>query len=466
MSYYGYNPSEYKNDFSWLGDIGAAVSKSAHVMPELWKLNQEIKENKFLKEKTYKEMTDWVDKFSDEEANAVAASMGLEYTNPMEAKAQLKQRMLNPSTLGEISNEEYIKRFATESIVPLYNAVSSEKNPNPNVDMGRLVARIPSGTVQEAFGGTSAGKTMAEDAQYQKSFQRRGVELQRELDMRNQSQLDLDNQRYAIEQQRSSDVYSQVNDVLSNVKKSDQVWSSPGLDQYDPKAREKAYETLAKKETNELRLQLKDMDQQIRQLQSTNKPVSVDVVDDLLNSIDSKVMQKGAQLDAHLKNKDAKKASPNIYDQQTAKIKRELEELKIRQSKAMDTKLNFLENGKFTTEGLNQASKQSELNYETKIKPQEEKEMIDLYNNNIKTKAGGFSEGGWGKFGRGDDLERFISAYKTRFGVEPVIKDGVPIPQFGGSTGTQTTPGGGINLRMSPSTKKTDDDLIKEIMGQ
>lgn len=193
MSYYGYNPADFKTDFSWLGDIGAAVSKSAHVMPELWKLNQEIKENKFLKEKTYKEMTDWVDKFSDEEANAVAASMGLEYTNPMEAKAQLKQRMLNPSTLGEITNEEYIKRFATESIVPLYNAVSSEKNPNPNVDMGRLLARIPSGTVQEAFGGTSAGKSMNEQAAYDKSFNRRfgsGGEMETELGIRNQSQLD------------------------------------------------------------------------------------------------------------------------------------------------------------------------------------------------------------------------------------------------------------------------------------
>jgi hypothetical protein len=78
-------------------------------------------------------------------------------------------------------------------------------------------------------------------------------------------------------------------------------------------------------------------------------------------------------------------------------------------------------------------------------------------------KFGGFSGG---DLGRGDDLERFISAYKARFGVAPVIKDGKPIPQFGGSTGTQTTPGGGINLRISPSTKKTDDDLIKEILGK
>jgi hypothetical protein len=466
--FYGYDPSLYRTDFSWLGDIGAAVSKAANAFPELWDLNQQIKENRFFKQKTYTEILEWIDWLDDTKVTNIASSMGLQYdpNDPQQARNLLKQQILDPSKLSDkLSNEDYVKRLAIDSIAPIVEAAKAKAN--GVLTEGDLFAGFKSGVTREAFKNyTTTGKAMMEDAQYKKMFDRRfgrGGEMETELGMRNQFQLDLNQKQYDVEQQRSSDIYAQVDDIMSMVKRSDEVWSAPGLDQYDPKAREKAYETLAAKEANELRLELKDMDQRIRELQSTNKPVSVDVFDDLITSIDTKIYQKGAQLDAHLKNKDAKKASPNIYNQQTEKIKRELEELKIRQKKAYDARDTFLDKGQFTTQSYNEASKQAEINYETQIKPQEEKEMIDLFNNNVNMKFGGFSGGGPG---RGDDLERFISAYKARFGVAPVIKDGKPIPQFGGSTGTQTTPGGGINLRISPSTKKTDDDLIKEILGK
>lgn len=466
--FYGYNPGDFRTDFSWLGDIGAAVSKAANAFPELWDLNQQIKENRFFKQKAYTEILEWIDWLDDTKVTNIASSMGLQYdpNDPQQARNLLKQQILDPSKSSDkLSNEDYVKRLAIDSIAPIVEAAKAKAN--GVLTEGDLFAGFKSGVTREAFKNyTTTGKAMMEDEQYQKTFNRRfgqDGELATELGMRNQSQLDLDQQKYDIEQQRSSDIYAQVDDIMSMVKRSDEVWSAPGLDQYDPKAREQAYKTLAAKEANELRLELKEMDQQIRQLQSTNKPVSVDVFDDLITSIDTKIYQKGAQLDAHLKNKDAKKASPNIYNQQTEKIKRELEELKIRQKKAYDARDTFLDKGQFTTQSYNEASKQAEINYETQIKPQEEKEMIDLFNNNVNMKFGGFSGGG---LGRGDDLERFISAYKARFGVAPVIKDGKPIPQFGGSTGTQTTPGGGINLRISPSTKKTDDDLIKEILGK
>lgn len=467
--FYGYNPGDFRTDFSWLGEVGAAVGKTANAFPELWDLNQQIKENRFFKQKAYTEMQEWVDWLDDTKVTNIASSMGLQYdpNDPQQARNLLKQQILDPSKLGDkLSNEDYVKRLAIDSVAPIVEAAKAKAN--GVLTEGDLFAGFKSGVTREAFkNNTTTGKAMMDDEQYKKTFDRRfgrGGEMEAELGMRNQSQLDLDQQKYDVEKQRSSDIYAQVDDVMSMVKKSDEVWSTPGLDQYDPKAREQAYKTLAAKEANELRLELKDMDQQIRQLQSTNKPVSVDVFDDLLTSIDTKIYQKGAQLDAHLKNKDAKKASPNIYNQQTEKIKRELEELKIRQKKAYDARDTFLDKGQFTTQSYNEASKQAEINYTTKTKPQEEKEMIDLFNNNVNMKAGGFSGD---RLGRKDDLERFISAYKARFdGVAPVIKDGKPIPQFGGSTGTQTTPGGGINLRMSPSTKKTDDDLINEILGK
>jgi len=464
--FYGYNPGDFRTDFSWLGDIGAAVGKAANAFPELWDLNQQIKENRFFKQKAYTEMLEWIDWLDDTKVTNIASSMGLQYdpNDPQQARNLLKQRIIDPSKLSDkLSNEDYVKRLAIDSVAPIVEAAKAKAN--GVLTEGDLFAGFKSGVTREAFkNSTTTGKAMMADEQRRKDFEFEFGEngpFAKRLEMQNQSQLSHNQKLYDIEKQRSSDVYAQVDDIMSMVKKSDEVWSASGLDQYDPEAREKAYKTLAAKEANEL----KNMYQQIQQLQSTNKPVSVDVFDDLIISIDSKIYQKGAQLDAHLKNKDAKKASPNIYNQQTEKIKRELEELKIRQEKACDAREIFLNKGQFTTQSYNEASKQAEVNYQTTAKPQEEKEMIDLFNNNVNMKAGGFS-GGRIFSGRGDDLERFISAYKARFGVAPVIKDGKPIPQFGGSTGTQTTPGGGINLRISPSTKKTDDDLINEILGK
>ena len=218
--FYGYNPGDFRTDFSWLGDIGAAVSKAANAFPELWDLNQQIKENRFFKQKAYTEILEWIDWLDDTKVTNIASSMGLQYdpNDPQQARNLLKQQILDPSKLSDkLSNEDYVKRLAIDSIAPIMEAAKSKAN--GVLTEGDLFAGFKSGVTREAFKNyTTTGKTMMEDEQYNKSFQRSGKELQRELDMRNRSRLDLDEQQYAIDRKRGVERSQVVTDALDSIK--------------------------------------------------------------------------------------------------------------------------------------------------------------------------------------------------------------------------------------------------------
>jgi len=221
--FYGYNPGDFRTDFSWLGDIGAAVSKAANAFPELWDLNQQIKENRFFKQKAYTEILEWIDWLDDTKVTNIASSMGLQYdpNDPQQARNLLKQQILDPSKSSDkLSNEDYVKRLAIDSIAPIVEAAKAKAN--GVLTEGDLFAGFKSGVTREAFKNyTTTGKAMMEDEQYQKTFNRRfgrGGELETELGMQNQSQLDLDEQQYAIDQKRGVERSQVVTDALDSIK--------------------------------------------------------------------------------------------------------------------------------------------------------------------------------------------------------------------------------------------------------
>lgn len=221
--FYGYNPGDFRTDFSWLGDIGAAVSKAANAFPELWDLNQQIKENRFFKQKAYTEILEWIDWLDDTKVTNIASSMGLQYdpNDPQQARNLLKQRILDPSKSSDkLSNEEYVKLLATDSVAPIVEAAKAKAH--GVLTEGDLFAGFKSGVTREAFkNNTTTGKAMMEDEQYQKTFNRRfgrGGEMETELGMRNQSQLDLNEQQYAIDQKRDVERSQVVTDALDSIK--------------------------------------------------------------------------------------------------------------------------------------------------------------------------------------------------------------------------------------------------------
>jgi len=192
--FYGYNPGDFRTDFSWLGDIGAAVGKAANAFPELWDLNQQIKENRFFKQKAYTEMLEWIDWLDDTKVTNIASSMGLQYdpNDPQQARNLLKQRIIDPSKLSDkLSNEDYVKRLAIDSVAPIVEAAKAKAN--GVLTEGDLFAGFKSGVTREAFkNSTTTGKAMMA--------------------------LDLDEQQYAIDRKRGVERSQVVTDALDSIK--------------------------------------------------------------------------------------------------------------------------------------------------------------------------------------------------------------------------------------------------------
>ena len=223
--FYGYNPGDFRTDFSWLGDIGAAVSKAANAFPELWDLNQQIKENRFFKQKAYTEILEWIDWLDDTKVTNIASSMGLQYdpNDPQQARNLLKQQILDPSKLSDkLSNEDYVKRVAIDSIAPITEAAKAKAN--GVLTEGDLFAGFKSGVTREAFKNyTTTGKAMMEDEQYQKTFNRRfgrGGELETELGMQNQSQLNAMKMEDEYNRERSGPLTEAIGLISSTYDKS------------------------------------------------------------------------------------------------------------------------------------------------------------------------------------------------------------------------------------------------------
>ena len=64
---------------------------------------------------------EWIDWLDDTKVTNIASSMGLQYdpNDPQQARNLLKQQILDPSKLSDkLSNEDYVKRLAIDSIAP------------------------------------------------------------------------------------------------------------------------------------------------------------------------------------------------------------------------------------------------------------------------------------------------------------------------------------------------------------
>ena len=223
--FYGYNPGDFRTDFSWLGEVGAAVGKTANAFPELWDLNQQIKENRFFKQKAYTEMQEWVDWLDDTKVTNIASSMGLQYdpNDPQQARNLLKQQILDPSKLSdELSNEDYVKRLAIDSVAPIVEAAKTKAN--GVLTEGDLFAGFKSGVTREAFkNNTTTGKAMMADDQRRKDFEFEFGEngtLAAKHKIQNQSQLDARKMEDEYNQERSGPLTEAIGLISSTYDKS------------------------------------------------------------------------------------------------------------------------------------------------------------------------------------------------------------------------------------------------------
>lgn len=109
MPNYGYDPSKYIKDYSWLGDIGNTISRMAVKFPEIVRLNKEVKENKRLKEGISSTTAHLIDNLDDNDAMRIANSMGVLAEIPNATPEQVKEAIKGniPTFTDQTTNEEY-----------------------------------------------------------------------------------------------------------------------------------------------------------------------------------------------------------------------------------------------------------------------------------------------------------------------------------------------------------------------
>lgn len=456
--FYGYNPGDFRTDFSWLGDIGAAVSKAANAFPELWDLNQQIKENRFFKQKAYTEILEWIDWLDDTKVTNIASSMGLQYdpNDPQQARNLLKQQILDPSKSSDkLSNEDYVKRLAIDSIAPIVEAAKAKAN--GVLTEGDLFAGFKSGVTREAFKNyTTTGKAMMEDEQYNKSFQRSGEELQRELDMRNQSQLGLNQKLYDIEQQRKQESGQRIAPIVDKIIRSgmssDLVYAEVYKQTNDPEAAKEAAAQVRIREEQDLRTELRRMQDDARKaIQNQKDLVKVydlsKVEDDL-----AKVNKDIALLSNNIKDK-------NMKDNPSAKADFEatIDLMKQQQRVLLNIKKELIKSGGSVTQDQYNKANLSATKKAEEDTPKQK--MIDRYNS-------GEYRSFW--MSRKAEKEKFINEFKTRFGEEPTFEDieraGLPSDDEMPSVTATANKDGSVKVRGYNSQDPTSNvDMSKAI---
>ena len=158
---YGYNPAEYRNDFSWIGEMGGIIAKNVHAMPQLLEMNSQIKENKYFKEKAYTAVQDYLKGMDGGIATKIASFMGIEHADANDAKQKLMNTVDDPTKYGDkTTNEEYANKLAHGFFVPFVSALKSEKGGGVK-SIGEALKNLQDGVVQQAIKSTDTYKEIA-----------------------------------------------------------------------------------------------------------------------------------------------------------------------------------------------------------------------------------------------------------------------------------------------------------------
>ena len=178
MSFYGYDPSKYIRDFSWIGDIGDAVGRAAQKMPELIELNRQINEDDKYQEKTFEAANRWLDTMAEnrpELIDGLAISMGLvkaeDEDQSIERKTEELRKLITQPTLGtkELNSKEYTMSIANDFFAPILNGAQSKFG--PEISMGELIEPLGTGQLASAVGGTKPVQNMQEEQRFGKRLE-------------------------------------------------------------------------------------------------------------------------------------------------------------------------------------------------------------------------------------------------------------------------------------------------------
>lgn len=184
MANYGYNPKDYINDFSWVGEIGNSISKFAYQVPEIIKLNKTIKENNKAKDILYSSVNKYIDKLDGKVVSNIVSSMKLD-VDPNDPDYDTKARQAlkkNIPTFSEVTkNEEYSKKIV-DYFVPVIRAAQSNAGSGP-LKYSDLMSGVDNESITEGVNQTTYGKQQLSNEQYDLTQQRKEEEYKKETEM-------------------------------------------------------------------------------------------------------------------------------------------------------------------------------------------------------------------------------------------------------------------------------------------
>lgn len=138
---YGYDPSRYIRDFSWVGQIGNVLAGAAQKMPELLEMNRMINEDDKYKEKSFEAANKWVDSMDDSTVSNLASSMQIAESGDNANSLREKIRAMIPEpTLGtkSLDNKTYTMNLVESFGTPILRAAGNELGSGP-LTIGDLI---------------------------------------------------------------------------------------------------------------------------------------------------------------------------------------------------------------------------------------------------------------------------------------------------------------------------------------
>lgn len=428
-----YNPADYIQDFSWVGDIGKVVGNFASELPELLELNRTVHENNKFKDMTYSGLSQFVDEMDEPIISNIASSMGLKFDGDIaSARQQVKDKI--PKFSDTTDNKEYAANLVNQFVVPFVTAAKSKDGGGSLTD-GDLMARIP-GMFKESFGQTSTGKEVQSnidlDAQKERTYGQGGT---KELDQ--QFAQKTEQQQFDTNKQRGIDTGKEVQEILSRATDPEDIWSAPDFGDYSNEAKQQAYQVASNKAKQDMTSKLEDdkMQWQRDKEAKDNLPKIYDFtkLQDKLVDTNRTIGTLNEQL-RKIKDKNS---------EEYVRAKQNIEDAKD-MTRVYEGALKYLrKNPKATQEQVNVAQSVARAN----IDPEVEQQFINDW------KSGQFEEKDMGavnpfNWGKQDDINRLKKSYRERFGVEPKIeqvKDAKGktsydiVPQFGSVQDVEST---------------------------
>lgn len=384
MSAYGYDPSRFINDYSWVGKIGDALSRTALAMPELMEYNKQLHTNNQFKQLNYSAVSNMFNKMESDKLTRLATSMGIDYQNEDEARQKMVEMI--PQYDDKTSNADYAKLLADNLIVPIFSKATSDSFPGGKMSPSDFLEFGWSSEIENSLKGTDTYAQHEDQRQYQTQLERKTSEEEAQFNK---------------DRQRGRDDAPIVQSVINGGYTADAAYGEILEKTGDEALAKEVHGIIRSREMDKLNKDYKDAQTRYKRL-SNQKTLKTYDFGRLTNEL------RQVRAEQHRYNKDMEnfdKGSEAYTNAEVLLMQAQVAEREIQAA------LKYLaKNPQATDEDVNAARAIGAAN----INPEDEQQFIRDFMN------GEYEESGIGKlwpgnWGKKDDLKRLQEEYKKRF---------------------------------------------------